>query len=188
MKEKNIYLIAFLWWFAEWTLFFIIPDIFITFVALFFWFKKWVKTIFFVVIWAMLGGSLMYFLWKYNYLLAYDILTHIPLINKNMINFAQTWLGKNWLYDMIIAPSNGIPYKIYAVLAWKENLNYFLFLLFTIPARASRFILSFLLASLIWKIFQKNIQKYKKYWIYLFIFVWICIYITYYFTVKRLYY
>jgi len=183
-----LFLIAFLWGFTEASFFFLIPDIILTYIWVFYGFKKSLKASFFALLGALLGGAVMYLLSIFYPIFIHNILLHIPLINEKMILTSQAGLVKNSFYDMILAPWKWIPYKIYAYEVWKLNLSFWQFIIFSIPARFIRFFLSLSLASLIWYLFKNNIQKYKKHWILLFIFVWFCIYWLYYIQVNKIYF
>jgi len=179
-----LYLLSFLWWFAEWSLFFIIPDVILTYIAFFYWFKKWFKASLYAVLWAMFWWSLIYFYAKFWW--NYNFLTYIPLINEKVILIVKSFLDEN-LWNIIYWPLNWIPYKIYAWWFGKESISYFLFLILSFVARIWRFILVVLIAWILWTVFKKY-KKYKLFWHSVFVFVWILIYWFYTMKVLEVYY
>jgi len=178
------YFLSFLWWFAEWSLFFIIPDVILTYIAFFYWIKKWLKASLFAVLWAILWWSLIYFYAKFGG--DYHFLEKIPLINEKMILLVKTYLSES-LTNIVYWPLNWIPYKIYAWWFGYENISYLKFIFLSFIARIWRFVLVVFIAWIIWKIFNKY-KKYKLFWHIVFILVWILIYWLYTMKILEVYY
>ena len=184
--SKYIFLIAFLWWLFESTFFFIIPDILVTFVVLFS-FIKWFKVLILTIFWALVGGSIMYLFWKYNINLTLEFLNSIPYISNEMLEYAKNTLETKWLYWMVLWPSDGISYKIYATFAWNQNFNYIEFLIYTIPARLTRLLFSFIIIWLISNLINKYFKRYYLYFLSIFLLIWTFIYWFYFYTIVELY-
>jgi len=179
-----LFLIAFIWGFAESTIFFIIPDVILTYIAFFYWIKKWIKASFWAVFGALLGWSLIYFLaWSFSY----HFFEYIPLINEKMTLLTKDLIREN-IINIIYGPLNWIPYKLYAYWSWIEHISYFKFLILSFLARIWRFLLVVFIAGTIGYFAKNSKNKYKRLWQIIFIIVWILIYIVYYLKIKEIYY
>lgn len=147
-------IIAVLWGIAESTLFFIVPDVFLSWIAL-----ENTKRACMSCLWALtgalLGGSLMY-LWGINNPdQALSVLDYIPAISINMIQNVHSDLEKAGIRAVLTGPMYGIPYKIYAVQSANMRISYLLFILISVPARLVRFII----VTLIFGFISKNLPK-----------------------------
>lgn len=140
-------LIAFFWGLAEATLFFIVPDVLFTFLALFdpslaYW------SCLFALTGALIGGGLMYQWGKKNFGLAVRIVESLPGISNGLVQREKANLGKKKLWAILLGPLKGVPYKIYAICAPSSDISLSQFLLVSVPARLTRFILSILMTEL----------------------------------------
>ena len=178
-ESSGTLVIAFLWGLAEATLFFLVPDIFLGFVAIFNW-RRGILATGFVIAGALVGGTIMYVLAS-NQAVAMDrLLTSIPLINEHMVSTVGEEVGRSGLSAMVTGPFQGIPYKIYAAQAGQHNLPYFLFLLVTILARLERILPVVLLGSITGKLFRKFIQIHTLLVVGGYLVFWVGIYVLYY--------
>ncbi|WP_144394131.1 hypothetical protein [Pleionea sediminis] len=132
--------IAALWGFFEATLFFIVPDVFLTYLAT----QKnqpLKPAIVASTVGALAGGCLMFVMGAYYYESSYQLLLSIPAIDSLMIQKVQQLIESQGLLGLFVGPLVGIPYKIFAVESANLSLSPLLFLLISIPARCLRFIL-----------------------------------------------
>ena len=167
---------AFCWGLAEATLFFILPDVLLTILAV----KNGKQAIWAclgALVGAILGGTLMYLWGLSNPQTALDIVEKVPAINSEMIQEVQESVREEGLFAMALGPVKGIPYKIYAVEAARQGIPYLSFFLVSIPARLVRFLLTSVLAWTIAKYVLKNESLQSKYWILAG--VWILVYLFY---------
>jgi membrane protein YqaA with SNARE-associated domain len=132
-------IIAFLWGFAEATVFFIVPDVYLGFVALFHW-RRGFSAAVAALLGAMLGGSVMYILAMNNPSGINELLIGVPLINTALVNEVSENMRIHGLVAILTGPLKGTPYKIYAAQAGEQAFSFLSFLLITIPARLERFI------------------------------------------------
>jgi len=132
-------LIGLIWGFSEATLFFLVPDIWLTWVVLHH--EEYSKpTYLWTLIGAMLGGTLMY-LWgmsRPNQVTA--LLDKVPAISENLIATSAMNLNDSSFLAMLTGSFSGTPYKLYASQAYQANLSLISFLAITIPARLARWI------------------------------------------------
>lgn len=172
-------IIAFLWGAAEAIFFFIVPDVFLSYLALD-GLKKSLIACLYACLGAVLGGWIMYSL-SYSYPEeSLKFLDSIPAISPQLIEVAKNSSHENMFSGMLIGSFTGVPYKIFAAYAGISSFPVFLFLLFTIPVRLARFIIIALLSSTVSRIALKK-QPYKiKLCFYMII--WIIFYIYYFYT------
>ena len=139
-------LIAALWGFSEATLFFIVPDVFLTVVAL----RDRRAALLCcgtAVAGALAGGLLLYRWGKADPSGAASALLAVPAIGQGMIQDVRNSLASRGLVALFLGPLKGTPYKIYAVASGEMGVSLPLFLLVSIPARGVRFLAVTLAAS-----------------------------------------
>lgn len=139
--------IAALWGIAEATVFFIVPDVWISFVALRHGWKAGVLAACLACIGALIGGAIMY-LWGSNDTeAARQLLDAIPAISPGMIWVTGYQLKDPGLVSMIFGAFTGVPFKIYAVEAGAIGTGLSAFLGMAVIARLMRFVLGALIAA-----------------------------------------
>ncbi len=132
-------LIAFVWGFAEATLFFIVPDVAISIIAL----KGadlGLVSCLYALAGALAGGTVMFYWGQADIAKAAQILNKIPAIRPKDIEKVKSDLQRSGIMAILFGPLLGIPYKIYAVYAHLST-SILYFLLISIPARIVRFVL-----------------------------------------------
>ena len=148
MRGKRTHTGAATWGFAEATLFFIVPDVFLSWVAL-----KHPRKAFIACFWtlagALVGGALIFYLGRTNPQPVGDLFISIPAISGDMLQDVKMQLQNDGLTALFIGPLIGTPYKIYALQAAQLGLAFIPFLLVSIPARLVRFVLVTALAALV---------------------------------------
>ncbi len=127
--------LAFLWGFAEGTLFFVLPDVPLSLVALFRPRRALIDLVA-IVAGALLAGAVMSS-WASHGPAARHAVAHVPLVTPAMFDRAESDYRQFGIWAAAIGPVRGIPYKIYAVEA-PDHSGLWPFLLITIPARAWR--------------------------------------------------
>ena len=160
-KSRWSIIIAFVWGFAEATAFFIVPDVYLGFVALFNW-RRGLSAAVAALIGAMLGGSVMYILAMNNPSAINMFLTRVPLIDSALVNDVANQTHTYGLTAVLTGPLKGTPYKIYAAQAGEQSLPFLYFLLMTIPARLERFLPVVLVFGGIGKWFGTFCEKHTK--------------------------
>lgn len=133
--------VALSWGLAEATLFFIVPDVLLTFIALKSG-KKGVLACFLALIGALIGGTIMYMWGVEDAATAFKVVEKVPAINVEMVEHVKQDSETEGLWAMMIGPAQGIPYKIYAVAAAEQGIPFVNFFLVSIPARLIRFLLT----------------------------------------------
>ena len=128
------------WWgFAEATLFFIVPDVWLSIVGRDN-FKKGLVACTYSLIGALFGGALLFWWGSHYFTSASTVLNSIPAIDQEMLTRVQSELSEQGLLAMMLGPLSGTPYKTYAIYAAHSEINFWWFLLLSIPARLIRFV------------------------------------------------
>ena len=133
--------LAFLWGFAEGTLFFILPDVPLSFVALFLP-RRALLHMAAIVAGAVLAGAMM-FSWSAHSPGAGAAVAHVPAVSSAMFEHADRDFNQYGIWGPSLGPLRGIPYKVYAVEAPAHSALW-PFLLVTIPARLWRLVVVWL--------------------------------------------
>lgn len=128
--------IATAWGFAEATLFFIVPDVWLTAVGL-----HDVRRGLIACGWALVGGTLMYLWGVARPEVAASVLDRVPAISQGMLARVEIHLADHGAAAALLGPLLGTPYKTYAALAPGEGVRLLSFLLVSVPARLGRFLL-----------------------------------------------
>jgi membrane protein YqaA with SNARE-associated domain len=139
LRSRTALVVAFLWGLAEATLFFIVPDVFLTAIgcrAL----RPAMKATFAALLGALVGGAIMFGYGQRR------LVEHVPGVSPRLVDSVDADLRERGILAVLTGPLKGVPYKIYAV-EWHARGGALLpFLLISIPARCVRFALSVLVA------------------------------------------
>lgn len=132
--------IATLWGFAEATLFFIVPDVWTSSVAL-----KDLKSGLVSCLWAscgaLAGGLIMYWWGWLDFRSAWEAVELVPAVSQEMMSAVSDDLSRQGIFAVLFGPLSGTPYKVYAIQAHQMGLSVTAFLLISIPARLIRFLI-----------------------------------------------
>jgi len=140
MKTTQTNGFAALWGIAEATVFFIVPDVMLSWVALQDYKRAMVACVW-VLAGALLGGSVIWYLGTNDPEPLRHFFASLPAVNHAMIANVGQQLQQDGLLALFIGPLTGTPYKLYALEAGGAKFNLGLFLLISIPARLIRFVL-----------------------------------------------
>jgi len=135
--------IAAAWGFAEAILFFIVPDVFTSRMALTHSPRQAVASCGWAVLGALLGGNLLFLFAQLNpsgaagFLAALDL---IPGISSGLIEFAGEEVRRRGSAAFFTTAFGGVPYKLCALQASLQGMGYAAFLSMTVLSRALRFL------------------------------------------------
>lgn len=174
---------AFLWGLAEATAFFIVPDLYLGFVAAFHWRRGLLATLL-AVVGAMIGGTVMYALAAANGAAINEFLVRIPLISPELVQTVAGQIEGSGLLAMVSGPLEGVPYKIYATQAGQQHLPFIPFLFFTILARLERLLPVALASGLVGTVFKRFIQRHTALVIGAYGLLWVGVYVVYYLMMR----
>jgi membrane protein YqaA with SNARE-associated domain len=152
--------VGFVWGLAEATLFFIVPDVLLTLVALFS-FRRSVRVLVCILLGALTGGTIMFFLGAREPAQIQNVVLRVPFVSTAMFEKTQQSFQRDGIWALTKGPGNGIPYKVYCVQAGKYS-TLPLFLLVSLFARMERFALFWIIAGAMGLAFRKNILRQPK--------------------------
>ena len=135
--------LAFLWGLAEGTLFFIVPDVIITFVALFRP-RRSLLHLGFAVIGALIAGAMMFVWARQDPETARAAVQAVPFVRPAMLKAADRQLKERGEWALLQAGFTGMPYKLYTVAA-PAHLSLATLLLTIFIARTLRFLFTWAL-------------------------------------------
>lgn len=139
---------ALAWGFAEATLFFIVPDVLLSYATL----RRGIRVGLFAglaaVLGAMAGGTAMYLWGSRDPAGVEAALDRIPAISAAMIETVRSDMTRDWIAVLFAGAFGGVPYKIFAAEAAPADVGLGAFLAMSAPARYARFALAVLATAL----------------------------------------
>lgn len=142
---------ALAWGFAEATFFFVVPDVLLTFLGLRN-LRRGLAACLAALLGALVGGSVMYAWGARDAGSGLAMLDRVPAVSPAMIERVRVELEEGGLPAIILGPTRGTPYKLYALRAGEAGVGWLPFLLVSVPARLLRFVSLTLLAAAVGKI------------------------------------
>ena len=138
--------VAAAWGFAEATLFFIVPDVWLSLVA-----ARSIRAGLRACAWALAGalagGALMYGAAAAAPEAVRGAVRRVPAISAPMVEAVRSQLASRGLGAVLVGPAQGRPYKIYASEWGASRRGLGGFLAVSVPARLVRFLLSVVAAA-----------------------------------------
>jgi membrane protein YqaA with SNARE-associated domain len=135
-----------IWGFAEATLFFIVPDVGLTLLAVSNR-RRALMACAWVLAGALAGGAAMYAWGRAAPETAVRVVAAVPAVGGKMVEDAGRQLEQSGGAALFLGSITGRPYKIYAVQAAPRGMPLWKFLLVSLPARGLRFVLAVLIAA-----------------------------------------
>jgi hypothetical protein len=145
------------WGFAEATLFFIVPDVLLTLVALYS-FPRSAKLVAFILLGAVAGGTVMFYLGAKDPAQAETVVLRVPFVSAAMFTKTKAGFQGDGLWTLAQAPGNGIPYKVYSVQA-SQYAGWPAFIAMSVLARLERFAPFWLVAAVLGLAFRRRIHR-----------------------------
>lgn len=135
-----IFAVAFFWAFLEATVFFIVPDVFLSLVGIG-RLKKSLIACVIAALGAVLGGALLYLFAAVHFDEISKFYNHIPAISPHLQQTVESQLKLNGIWAVFFGPIQGIPFKLYILYAAELKLPLWVLLVVSFPARLIRFVL-----------------------------------------------
>jgi membrane protein YqaA with SNARE-associated domain len=175
--------IGFLWGFTEATLFFIIPDLVLSWASLA-GVRAGIKILGAILAGAVIGGICMYTwaLWRPDS--ARSAVAAVPFVRTKMFEKVQEDYRAHGVSGIFYTLGTGIPYKVYAVLAPPVAAPV-TFGLITIPARLERLALSWLIPTMLGFFLRRWIRNHRRVTAALWLGFWVVTYAIYWSSVGR---
>lgn len=171
--------IAFLWGLAEASLFFIVPDVWLTIISRRKLDRARYEAIGCAILGALVGGTVIYWLARLAPDRMLGLIAEVPGINRVMVDKVRVQVETSGLPALLLGPIQGIPYKIYAAQWGIINGSLIWFWLISIPARGIRFVIAAVLTRLIWICGQKKIKLWNQCDLVLLLLFWLSFYLWY---------
>lgn len=176
---KTVLILGFIWGFSEGIVFFIVPDIIITFVALFS-FRKSFKVMIAVLTGSIISGILMYYFGLINFEMVKALVVRVPFVSESMFISTHQDFEALGIWALLKGPMSGIPYKVYSIQssAYASILS---FVIVSIPARLERLMLTWFMFAFGGYLFRRKIKEnqvmairiHSVYWIIIYVLYWI---------------
>jgi membrane protein YqaA with SNARE-associated domain len=139
--------LAAVWGFAEATLFFIVPDVLLTWIAVKRGWREAIAAALLATAGVAMGGALMYHWAHGDAEAARAAVERVPAVSAAMMESVRRALGEGGLAAMFKGAFTGTPYKAYAVEAGAAGSGLAPFLAATVGARMLRFAIAILAAA-----------------------------------------
>lgn len=140
--------LGFVWGFAEATVFFVVPDVWLTWIAL-----HSVRNALVACSWALAGaviGGIVVYLWGQNDLAtALAVFDRLPSIGPALIERVTQQMQDYDTLALLMGGFSGVPYKLYAAQAAHAGMGLPVFIAATLLARGARFLVTTLVAGLL---------------------------------------
>jgi hypothetical protein len=130
------------WGFAEGTLFFVVPDVAFTRTTLTSP-RRGLLQLGAAVLGALVAGAVIYAWAASRPAEARAVVAAVPFVGEKIVTPAERRWNERGVSSLFKNPLNGVPYKVYAVLA-PPRLPAASFLLLSVPMRVERMILSWI--------------------------------------------
>ncbi|MDQ0466819.1 hypothetical protein QO010_004615 [Caulobacter ginsengisoli] len=151
---------ALLWGLAEGFLFFVVPDVIISGVALSKGLRAGLIACLLAAAGAGLGGGAMYVWSQRDPAAALSAVAAIPSVSDAMIAQARTDIARDgWLVAALKGPMSSTPYKVYAMLAPSSGASLPAWMAAAFPVRLPRFIVVALAFALARRLAQGRISR-----------------------------
>lgn len=131
--------VAFLWGAAEASFFFIVPDVFVSFVAALRGTAMALRAALAATVGAIVGGIALWLFVRAQPDTAGAMLLALPGIDGAMRAGVASAMEGGWLAALLRGGVSGVPYKLYVAEAATRSLDPFLFFAASVPARLLRF-------------------------------------------------
>ncbi len=130
--------VALAWGLAEAVLFFVIPDVWITWVALH-GLRRGLAAAAWTLAGALAGGLAVYLAARSNQMLVLAVFDRLPAIGDALMLRALAQMQEHGWLGLVLGGFSGVPYKLFAAMAEGAGLGMGVFLAATAVARGLRF-------------------------------------------------
>ena len=133
---------ACVWGVAEATLFFIVPDVILTYATLRHGWQAGLKLAIFAATAAALAGIGMWMWGRFDPASAEHAMLMVPAIGPDLMAQTSREMTGFWPLNLVLGAITGVPYKLYAVAAGEHGVNVAAFAVASYVARLIRFAFS----------------------------------------------
>jgi hypothetical protein len=177
--SRHGWLVGFVWGLAESTVFFIVPDVGVAFIAAMSPRNWWKAALASIV--GTLVGAVFLFLAVHFWLGAHasDLLLRVPGIDAASLALATARVSDHGAGALLPAAFQGIPYKVYATQLTLAGVSLPVLLLWTIPSRALRLLPVAAAAGVGGRILQGSLRRHFGLWVGAYLLFWVGFYAWY---------
>ena len=151
-RPRREAVVAGFWGVAEATVFFVVPDVFLSLVAVRWGMRRALRATVFAVVGAVVGGVVAY-LWGSSAPEAgWAFASSLPGVDVSMIDDVRSGVAASGPSALLEGPSRAQPYKLFALAAGEQHQSVAALAAWTVPGRAFRFILSSVVAGVFGKV------------------------------------
>lgn len=169
--------VAGVWGFAEATLFFLVPDIWLTGLAVARGLRSAVISCGAALVGALAGGIVMYHWGAMDPAGALAAVDAVPAISPAMLTDVRQGLEQQGIVALFLGPLVGIPYKAYAVQVAGAGIGTGPFLTASVGARLTRFVVLAVVAAGISRLLEGFIARRAR--LHLLLAAWTLFYAVY---------
>lgn len=166
------------WGLAEATVFFVVPDVLLTWLAGFRPRVVW-RAVAACLAGALAGGALMYLYATRSPGAMRALLEFVPAIGGSLVADTGSALRADYARTLLRAGFTGVPYKILAVESGAQAQGLATFLAWSVPARLSRWVLMVLAARGIAILVRRHVRRPDPVLWVLWAAVWGIVYVVY---------
>ena len=136
------YALAAAWGFAEAILFFLVPDVIITLIAIRHGFQRaWIAAAW-AALGAVIGGAVIYIWASRDPATVEHVLDLVPAVSAGQIEDAKAATQADWVAALMRGAFIGNPFKLYAAASGEQGVPLIAFLPMSFLARIARFLLA----------------------------------------------
>lgn len=185
LRKHALSIAAFIWGVAEATLFFIVPDVIVSYIGVRQGPRAAAKGSVIAAIGAATGGIIMYLWSQSDPDAAYAAVAAVPAISADMMLAAHSAMGEHWFYSTLVGPLTSTPYKVFAIFAPQAGVPIWLFAVGSILARLPRFLLVGFGASVIAAWLRRRLNLPERAISAIFVLSWIAFYLAFFWLMTR---
>ncbi len=177
--SRHGWFVGFAWGLAESTVFFIVPDVGVAFVAAMSP-RNWWKTALASIVGTVVG-AIVVFVAVQSWLgaNAVQLLLWVPGIHPEDLALASSRIANHGAGALLPAAFEGIPYKVYATQLTLARVSLPVLLFWTIPSRALRLMPVAVAAGAGGRILQGSLRRHFGVWVGAYVLFWVAFYAWY---------
>ncbi len=141
--------VAFVWGLAEATFFFVVPDVWLTWIVADRTVGAGLRACLWALLGALAGGCALYAWGSLDPEGVVRLLDWVPAVSEPMLDEARRSLEAGGARAMLAGPLGGVPFKIFAAQANAAGVGFGAFLAIAPIARLPRFVIATLVAWLV---------------------------------------
>ena len=165
MKKHALNIAAFFWGVAEATLFFIVPDVILSYIGLRHGPRAAAIASVYAACGAAVGGAIM-FAWSANAAdAARRAVLGVGAISEDMGARAEQATAANWFVATLTGPLTNTPFKLFAILAPHAGAALPVFALAAIAARLPRFLIVSIGIALLSRFLSRWLSERQLIWV-----------------------